>query len=99
MKKGKIVLSAAAFLVTASAALAFKSHNFRTNKVRIITANNGCAVCKDVWTDLTGTPNGASGCVTSVGNTFTSARSGKTFFTQVSNGAYIHPVTKVTVTQ
>jgi hypothetical protein len=44
MKKEKILIHAAAFLVTAGTVLAFTTaHKFRTNKVHIQTNGGGCA--------------------------------------------------------
>jgi hypothetical protein len=101
MKKGQIILSAAALLVTAGTTLAFKTANkFRTVKVHVITHNSGCALCSDVWTDIVGTTaKGASSCHTSVGSTLTAGRNNKTFWTTSSCSGTTHAVTKVTKVQ
>ena len=104
MQTGKIILSAAALVVTAASSLAFKAANKFTSghtlfvQVTSFQVNVACVTCRSVRTKASTGINIAS-CATAVHGSLVKARASKTFFTSRTTVRKVNcltPFTKAT---
>jgi hypothetical protein len=101
MKKGKIILGAATFLVTAAGVLAFKVHSrhFRGKLLYCLTAPDSSNCTLSTCHTLAGGPLDKSACHTADGNLcYTLGVTGNgTIYTTVTTTNHkkcLHPITK-----
>ena len=92
MQTGKLILSAAALVVTAASTLAFKAANKFSNGTKLFVqvtsegANIACATCRSVRTNVAGGV-ALSSCATKISGVKVAAQNGKTYFTRIKAGS------------
>jgi len=96
MKRGKIILSIMATLLSIGGSLAFKTVKKFNGGQRIYVQTSGgqCLTCRSVWTNWRGSV--LSSCLTVHNISFVAARNGKTFWKSIGPlKTCKSPVTKV----